>query len=642
MDFFGQQEQARKNTTWLVVLFAAAVLTIIAAVYFAVVAGLYFGQFFQGQQAFFSVDTLWNPVLFIWVVCISMTLVAAGSMYRTIQLRKGGGAAVAEMLGGERVPSAVDDPLLRRLLNVTEEMAIASGIPVPPVYVLQQSGINAFAAGFSTKDAVIAVTVGAIELLKRDELQGVIAHEFSHILNGDTRMKMRLMGLLFGITLISDAGILLLTSRNPVRYSAVRHERGPHPAFLIMGFMLFLVGTIGAVFADMIKRAVSRQREFLADAAAVQFTRNPMGIADALKVIGGYKEGSRIRHAAADQASHFFFGNALKSWQQKDWWATHPPLAERIRRLDPSFRGGIPHIEPAVVSARVYSEALAAFGGGSAEADAAAHLRGNVDSVMQAIGSPGSNHLAEARRLLKNIPVRVRDFAHDPYTARAAVYAMLLHKDAKLRAVQLKALQQVADRDVYREVLDMQPELQHLDAELRLPLLEMLLPTLKTLSKAQYEGFRTAVQVVIKSDGRVSIFEYMLHRMLIRHLKPAFSTIRPHMVKYERVEAVAEDCACVLACLLSYGAHQDKSAVFSQAVQYLGLELHAPEAFTCKLGLLDVSLKRLELAAPDVKKKLITAAVHCVLADGRLVIEEIELMRAIADALDSPMPPLTL
>ncbi len=640
MDFFGHQEQARKHTTWLVLLFGTAVVAIILAVYLAVLAGLFFAQFFEGQQSFFSVDTLWNPVLFVWTTGISLLLVASGSLYRTIQLKKGGGAAVAEMLGGERVPPATHDPLARRLLNVVEEMAIASGTPVPPVYLLQQSGINAFAAGFSSADAVIAVTRGAIEMLNRDELQGVIAHEFSHILNGDTRLKMHLMGLLFGITLISDTGILMLTSRHSVRYSTSRRERGVHPALLIMGFLLFIVGTIGAVFADMIKRAVSRQREFLADAAAVQFTRNPFGIANALKVIGGYKEGSRIRHAAADQASHFFFGNAMKARRKKNWWATHPPLTERIRRLDPSFRGDIPAIQAQVVSSRVYNEAVAAFDAGSDVH--AGHLEASVDHVMQGVGNPDVTHLSEARRLLKKIPARIKDFAHDPYTARATVYTLLLHKDAKLRTVQLQALEEAADSDVYREVLDIQLEIQHLDAELRLPLLEILLPALKTLSKPQYLTLRKAVLAVIRSDGKVSMFEYMLHRMLLRHLKPAFSTIRPRPVRFESVQQVAEECACVLTCLISCGKHADRVTVFLKAAEYLGVQLDPPGIFACKLGRLDSALKRLELAAPDVKKRLLTAAVHCVLADGRLAIVEIELLRAVADALDSPMPPLAL
>jgi len=637
MDFFGRQEQARKNTTWLVVLFVAAVLVINTAVYVAVVTGLLAAQFFGESQTLISVKSFWNPVLFGWVSGISAIGVASGSLFRTWQLKKGGGAAVAEMLGGERVPSATSDPLLRRLLNIVEEMAIASGLPVPPVYLLQQSGINAFAAGFAPADAVIACTRGATELLNRDELQGVIAHEFSHILNGDTRLKMRLMGLLFGITLISDAGILLLTSRHSVRYTSNRRERGVHPALLVMGFLLFLVGTIGAVFADMIKRAVSRQREYLADAAAVQFTRNPAGIANALKVIGGYKEGSRIRHAATEQASHFFFGNALKSWKKKDWWATHPPLDERIRRLDPSFRGNIARINAQAVSTRVYSEAMAAFDGGTTKVE---HLQANVEHVMQAIGSPGPSQLAQARALIKKMPARLKDFAHDPYTARAAVYALMLHQDSKQRAVQLQALQEAADPDVYREVLDIQPELKRLDSGVRIPLLEMLLPTLKTLSRQQYKGFRAAVNAVIRSDGRISVFEYMLHRMLMRHLKPAFYDIRPVAVKFENVSELGSAAVDVLASIICFGKHADNKAVFLGAAKHIGVELDVPQEFTCRFSRLDVALKQFEQATPDLKKKLIEAAVYCVLADGRLAIEEIELLRAIADALDSPMPPL--
>ncbi len=641
MDFFGYQEQARRNTAWLVFLFVVATLMIMLAVYVAVAAGLLFAQFFQTQPPV-SMRAFWNPTLFGWVVAVTLLIVSGGSLYRTLQLRRGGGASVAEMLGGERVSPATDDPLLRRLLNVTEEMAIASGLPVPQAYLLPQSGINAFAAGFSPQDAVIAVTRGALELLNRDQLQGVIAHEISHILHGDTRLKMRLMGLLFGITLISDAGILMLTSRHSVRYADRRRQRGVHPALLVMGFLIFLVGTIGAVFADLIKRAVSRQREYLADAAAVQFTRNPQGLAGALKVIGGYREGSRIRHAAADQASHFFFSEALKRGWRKSWWATHPPLVERIRRLDPAFRGQPASIEPVALAARVYSEAVAALDDGS---DAAAgRTRAAVESVMGTIGRPGPEHLRRARNLLKAIPRRVREFAHDPYTARATVYALLLNPDTKLRARQLEALQKVADASVYREVLDIQPQIRRLDAALRLPLLDMLLPALKTLSRPQYIRFRKSVYVLIRSDGKINIFEYMLHRILLRHLKPVFSSERLTgiRVKHAQLAPLADDCVCVLACLLQQGAHANAGRLFAQALDDLGIEMAASSLPACSLARLDKALTRLDRASPEIKKRLIRAAVYCVLADGRLAVAEIELMRAIADALDVPMPPLSV
>lgn len=639
MDFFGRQEEARRNTALLIALFTAAVIVLVLAVYLAVTAGLWFGQFFQGTHPFFSIQTLWDPQRFVWTCSLTVAVIGAGSWYRTAQLRRGGGAAVAEMLGGERIPASTEDPLLRRLLNVVEEMAIASGLPVPPVYLLQQNGINAFAAGYAPSDAVIAVTHAAVDLLDRDELQGVIAHEFSHLLNGDSRLKMRLMGLLFGITLISDAGIALMTSRASLRYGVRRQERGTHPAMLVLGGGLFLVGTIGAVFADMIKRAVSRQREFLADAAAVQFTRNPAGIASALKVIGGYKEGSRVRHAGVQQASHFFFGNALQLWGSKDWWATHPPLIERIRRLDPAFRGRFETVHAAERSSRIASEAWAGFSG---EAGIQAAVT-SAESLMRDVGTPDAVHLQRARKLIAGIPERLKSFAHDPYTARAIVYTLLLHHDdAKQRSVQLEVLKKSADANVFREVLEIQPLMSALSGEHRLPLIEMVLPTLKTLSRDQYKRFRKCVVAVIKADRKVSMAEYVLHRMLLRHLHPAFYPAAPQPVRHESIRELAPEIACLLASLIRAGANPEQEKVYAAASALLRIEAFPalPAASNCRLSHLDTALKRLESATMEVKRKVLEACVACVLANGIVSVAEGELLRIIADALDCPMPPL--
>lgn len=638
-DFFGQQEQARRNTTRLVLLFVSAVILIILAVYVAVTGGMILTQLFVAQQTGWLVREFWDGERFAWVVGMTITVVAAGSLYRTHQLRQGGGAAVAEMLGATLMPSASDDPLLRRLSNVVEEMAIASGLPVPPVYILQQSGINAFAAGFGRSDAIIAVTTGAIEMLNRDELQGVIAHEFSHILNGDTQLKMRLMGLLFGITLISDAGILLMTARHSSRHHS--RDRGSHPAVIVVGFLIFLVGTIGAVFADMIKRAVSRQREFLADAAAVQFTRNPAGIAGALKVIGGYKGGSRINHAATQQTSHFFFGNAVKSWEGKDWWATHPPLAERISRLDPSFKGSFEHIDGASRSAMIMHEAVAALAGESVSKPTVAI---DVGRVIAAIGQPDDDSLQQGIKLLQRIPEHLRRFAHDPFTARAIVYGLLLDADKGVRSRQLKLLEEKADAGVLRELLDIQPMIASLAAELRIPLLELLMPALKSLSKAQYRQFRECAAMLIKADKQLSLFEYMLHRMLVRHLQPAFAKVKPESVHFDVAAEIAEEAALIISMLIGYGNHSRPEAVFTRAMGHLlawqvavGLSYDLSD-----LTMLDRALSKAARATPEIKKRLIQACVEVVMADGQVAVNEFELLRAVCDALDCPMPQLSL
>jgi len=632
-DFFGQQEQARRNTTLLVTLFVCAVILIVLAVYLAVTVGLFFAQMFASGGEFLVRD-FWDSERFLWVVAVTVLIVAGGSLYRTYQLKQGGGAAVAEMLGASRVASATDDPLLRRLSNVVEEMAIAAGVPVPPLYLLPQPGINAFAAGFGRPDAVIAVTSGAIELLSRDQLQGVIAHEFSHILNGDTRLKMRLMGLLFGITLISDAGIVMMTARHSAHHHS--RERGSHPAIIVIGFLIFLVGTIGAVFADMIKRAVSRQREFLADAAAVQFTRNPEGIAGALKVIGGYKGGSSINHAATQQTSHLFFGNAVKSWESKDWWATHPPLAERIKRLDPSFSGIFEQVNSASRSSMVMQEALSALAG----EPVAAQQQISVSRVMQSIGQPDAEALEQSGLLLQRLPDRLHRFAHDPFTARAIVYGLLLDPDKSIRSLQLKALEKMADATVMRELLDLQAEVLMLDVALRIPLLELLMPALKSLSKAQYKTFRVCTAALIKADGEVSVFEYMLHRMLVRHLHPAFANVKPVSIHFDVAAEIDQEIACIISTVIGQGEHSDPEMVFQDAISQIfawQLNLKASEK-ACDLTALDQALSKVEKASPEIKRRLVQACVTVVLADGEVRSSEFELLRAICDAVGVSMP----
>ena len=638
MNFFEQQEQARRQTLWLILLFATATVLIILAVYLAVSVGLFFAQSFQGGQNYFFIDTLWEPRRFFYVSAGTVAVIAAGSLYRMHQLRQGGGAAVAEMLGGRRLPASTDEPLLRRLLNIVAEMAIASGVPTPPVYLLEQEGINAFAAGFSPSDAVVAVTRGSVEMLSRDELQGVLAHEFGHIINGDIALKMRLMGLLHGITLISDAGILLLTSRHSVQYSS--RERGTHPALVVLGLLLFFVGTIGAVFADMIKRAVSRQREYLADASAVQFTRNPEGIANALKVIGGFKPGSRVAHAAAGEASHFFFSNALKSWQAKDWWATHPPLVERIRRIDPRFGGEFEKVEYLERKSRILNELAATFAAPGTAVPA--KPAGQGSEIMQGIGNPGFEGLQRARVLLKQLPDRLADYAGDPFSARAIVYALLLERDAGKRSRQLDLLQQQADAEVFRELLDIQPLVAVLAPELRLPLLDLTLPALKSLSEDQFRRFRACIHQLMHADKKISLFEYMLQRLLLRHLYPAFVKVRPLGVLFDVAGEIAEEFACIAALMVGAGRHADPEQVYANAMQIFSVSRVPPMPAqpACSVTALDHALRRLERAAPEIKQRALKACVYSILADGNTAVQEMELLRTIADALDCPTPPL--
>jgi Zn-dependent protease with chaperone function len=333
LNFFEAQDRARRSTRRLVVLYLLATASIIVGVTLIITLALAGFSSSTGGSALLPLIEQQAPL--IAGVAILTTLVIAGAtLFKTSMLSAGGGR-VARDLGGTLISTDVQDPLRQRLRNVVEEIAIASGVPVPEIYVLEQeNGINAFAAGFAPADAAIAVTRGTLELLDRDELQGVIAHEFSHILNGDMRLNIRLMGVLFGIMVLGLIGRIVLRGGRYSAFAASRRNRGA-PAVLIIGLGLTILGAIGVFFARVIKASVSRQREYLADASAVQFTRQTAGLANALKKIGGYDAGSYLQAADPEEVSHMLFGTGSRL---SGLFATHPPLTDRIQALDPGFR----------------------------------------------------------------------------------------------------------------------------------------------------------------------------------------------------------------------------------------------------------------------------------------------------------------
>jgi len=394
------------------------------------------------------------------------------------------------MLGGRPIDSHTTDLNEKKLLNVVEEMAIASGTPVPRLYFLpDEDGINAFAAGHTTGDMVICVTGGALKYLTRDELQGVIGHEFSHILNGDMRLNLRLMGIVFGILCLTLIGRILLRTRG---------RKNPLP---LIGLLLMIVGSIGVFFGKLIKSAVSRQREFLADAASVQFTRNPDGLAGALKKVGS--SGSRIDDPNAEDASHFFFANGL-SESAFTWMSTHPPLEERIRELDPNWDGKFIPVHP------VWNETAAAQAekpSGPAGPNAPQQL-GNLfaaqalpgaaiatAAILSQVGAPTARHLDYAADIMAKIPEALTAAARDAMGAVALIYALLLNPDEALRKTQVQKLQ--ADPAMVRETELLFPIVQTLESRARLPLATISITALRNLSAPQYAQFTANIQAII-------------------------------------------------------------------------------------------------------------------------------------------------
>jgi len=654
MDFFEQQAKAHRKTKWLVIYFAMAVAAMIAAIYVAVLlvfsgvqAHQHRNYYEEGQPQF----ALWNSQIFFGVSIVTLAIVGIGSFYKTASL-SAGGSVVSEMMGGRLVKPNTTDPDERKLLNVVEEMAIASGVPVPQVYVMdEENGINAFAAGHKPGDATVTATRGCIKLLTRDELQGVIGHEFSHILNGDMRLNLRLMGIIFGILCLAIIGrVLLQTARGGGR------GRGQNPLPLL-GLLLLLIGYIGVFFGRLIQAAVSRQREFLADASSVQFTRNPGGITGALKKIGGLGEnGSRVSHAHAEELSHMFFGNGV-SEPFIGLLETHPPLVARIRVFEPNFDGKFPYVRyderaqpPEGISKPTRPPLPNIFGtvlGGAilASGDVGKPPVIRSRSVMPNLGNPTPLHLKYAENLRDSLPDSVKAAAREPLDAVALIYAMLLSPDPALRDAQFAELAKRVEPVVYQKTVTLFPDVSSAATHARLPIVNLALGALRQMTAEQFSRFSQTLQWLIESDGKIELFEFVLQKIVLRHLTLQFSGARPPVAQYYTLKPLVPDCAVVLSALANIGSSDavEIQKAFETGAPYLrapnGADLALLPRGQCGVDQIDAALNRLALAVPTIKKNLIEACVYTVGADGVMTESEAELLRAVADILDCPIPP---
>ena len=647
MDFFAQQDKARKKTKLLVFYFALAVISMILLIYaVAVFAEGYIGNQHR-HRSYEAQPTLvvWDPQLFAGVALGTLAVIFCGSAYKTMAL-SGGGSVVAESLGGRRIESNTTNPDERKLLNVVEEMAIASGVPMPQVYVLDnEENINAFAAGHTTSDAAVTVTRSCMMKLSRDELQGVIGHEFSHILNGDMRLNIRLIGILFGIFCIATIGRIMLYMR-----SSNSRDKNVLP---LIGIFLLLIGSLGVFFGRLIQAAVSRQREFLADASSVQFTRNPAGLSGALQKIGGY--GSRLESPHASDASHLFFANGLAD-AIFGGLATHPPLEERIRAIDPTWDGKFkqlvedkPDDPPRRVSSRppmpgAFGAVLggAIIGAGGDEKPPVIQSR----SILPNLGNPTPLHLEYAEKLRNALPESVKAATREPLDAVALIYAMLLSPNDPTRATQLAELARRITPEIYNKAVALFPDVSATAAHARLPMVNVALGALRQLRPEQFAQFSQTLQWLIQSDGKVELFEFVLQKIVLRHLTPRFGGARPPVVQFYTIKPLVPDCLVILSALAYVGGNNagDVGRAFAAGAPYLRAPNDVAVALLpldqCRLNQIDPALNRLAQAVPQIKKNLLDACVQTVGADGVIQEKEAELLRAISDTLDCPMPPL--
>ena len=644
MNFFEHQEQARRQTRRMLFLFALAVAAIVAATDFVVLLAIGLDKTHHADSG-----TSWGAI-FVLSIAVA-TAILLGSAYRIATLG-GGGAAVARELGGTETSSS-DNFAYRRFRNIVEEMAIASGVPVPRIFVLEnEAGINAFASGYTPNDAAITVTRGALDKLTRDELQGVIGHEFSHVLNGDMRLNIRLMGVVFGILVLATIGRKLaeISGRTRSRDSG---------GVVVFGIALFVVGYIGVVFARLIKASISRQREFLADASAVQFTRQAGGIAGALKKLAALAEGSKLSSSNTEDVAHMLFGDGVG---YSALFATHPPLKQRILRLDPAFDDaeldGIAAAwdKPVLVGESDTDAKLSISGFAPASAtpgaprdrrialpDADARVAVTPAAVAAQVGNPGTDDRRSARTIHATIPDALREAAYRQEKAVPLVFALVLDAREDVRARQRDTLMQHYDAGVVALVESLAAETAALHPMLRLPLASLAFPALRRRPRPQLDIFVEALYALIAADGRVDLDEYCLAKLIRLQVIESLAPAAASAIGRVKLTDAARDVAALFGVLAKHG-HDDEA---SASRAYLGaiddvlpgraLPYAPPDDFASAL---DRAFPTLDRLAPAGKELIIAGLVRAISEDGTVRVAEAELLRVIAAALHCPLPPL--
>jgi len=660
VNFFDAQDNARRATRRLIIAYSVVTIIIVLGITAIVGFVLYSfssagydtsnGTFDPHRPPILTGDSIAlaefaarNAPILLATAVLAALFILGSSLFKTSVLSAGGGRVATDM-GGTLVPADVQDPLRQRLRNVVEEMAIASGVPVPEIYVLEEeNSINAFAAGFTPSDAAIAVTRGTLELLDRNELQGVIAHEFSHILNGDMRLNIRLMGILFGIMVLGLIGRLIIRGGYHTSIISSRRDRGA-PVVLILGLGLVILGGIGVFFSRIIKAGVSRQREYLADASAVQFTRQKDGIANALKKIGGYSAGSLIKSADPEEVSHMLFGTGAKF---SGLFATHPPLVQRIQALDPRFKeSDFPRVDPRRRwSAKSGDAVHASFAGDITTALANGGAAVLADSIAETVGHPESEHIEYAKHLRQSVPESLYAAAHSTEFAYLLVIALVLDRDGSAVQRQLSLAKDQLGADRVRLLQRYYDELATTGAEYRLPLLGIAFPALKLRPTQELSYLVSLTTRMIEIDGEIDFYEYCFYRILMSNLGQAIDPSgRRNAIRASRKE-LRSAVINLLRVLADYGHDSEASsnAAFQAGRAALGnwaqaYDYRAEHDYT--VALLDHSLDVLLGLNNKGKESLLRAISATAAHDGKLAVGEAELIRAVCATLDYPLPPI--
>lgn len=658
MNFFADQRRAKSQTNKLVFMYALTVIfTAVGTVAFAI----FVANYNHIQHGEYHMIDFTQP--YIWQVFIAVVTIICGTSFFKILILGKGGRYVARLIGANEVDLETTDPLLRRYINVVEEMSIASGTPMPGVYIMEREDcINAFAAGYEIDDAVVAVTKGALQKLNRDELQGVIAHEFSHIFNGDMKLNIKLIGYLYGLYMLGELGRVLINSTGRrSRYCSRRSSRNNGGQIAIVGFAVMVLGYIGYFFASLLKAAISRQREFLADASSVQFTRNPDGIGGALKKIYAYSQGAILESAHANEVSHMFFGDAIKRWT--NLYATHPPIEDRLKAVFKGFnmskfeREEVDEIYKELTEhnqVEQYQEEKKERKKQEIEdreneilntqfvASMAALNQVSIKKkpkIEETAGVIDQKNVEFAKKLLNELPKRVHQSVKTSYGSKCLMYAMLIDKNDEIRQRQFNALnskEQPGTVELVHELAEYCKELQEV---FRLPVIEIALPALKKLSEDQRGLFLSLTKKLIMADHKVNIYEFIIYNFLRSSLTGQNKFFSRSLGK----RLLKDDVKAVLSFIAHVGSKndEDKLSSFKNGIQPLYRnDVRIISLKDLSLNKISQSLTKLKSAKIEFKQDFINACIRVVEDDDHITVREYELVRLISEIMLVPAPPI--
>lgn len=666
MDFFDRETRARKQTRRLIWLFGLAVLMLLVVnnLLLGMLASAIFHPIFSDRASFSPLNMAGSLILLgfeapyhpwhflklvvrwpdcFWISLVTLVTVAGGCYYKIREL-SAGGSVVAELLGGRRVTPQSDDLDEQRLRNVVAEMAIASGLPVPEIYLLDnERGINAFSAGHTRDDVAIGVTRGCVKLLTRDELQGVIAHEFSHILNGDTRLNMKLMGLAHGLfwpTLLGRVLIYGSPEPPPLDNSfLVESDQKKTLPTAPLGFLFVIMGSVSLPFVRLIKGAICRQREWLADAAAVQFTRSPAGITGALKKVGGLFKQGRLDAPGAEVASHLYFASSAED----PWFyflATHPPLGKRIGAIDPSFDGNFPHVQMLAPNQYERDQAFEQY------AQFAAQVAPMTRETSLWPDAVSADHIRQASLMRQALPGEVQQALATAAGAAGIVYALLMSDDDDTRARQMDVMRSALDPAQFAQASSLVPPVQALGDKYKLLLAEFAVPALREYNRDEHDAFHQTMQRLVEVEGSIGLFEYAITKMVAHRLRARTAGLKPRILTLGRVQDLLPECTVLLSALAYVACDNEAEArtAFTDGVGFLdapGVKLQFLTRPEWDLARVDAALQRLTGYHDPLKRNVLMACARTVIGGGQEVsVRALELLRAIADSLDCPMPPL--